>query len=67
MKAVNGLETDMTMEIAPKDHFALEMDHMADCVLNNRTPRTPGEEGLRDMVLMDAIYRAARSGTAVRV
>jgi predicted dehydrogenase len=67
IKADNGLETDSTIEVAPKDHFASEMDHMADCVLGNRTPRTPGEEGLRDMVLMDAIYRAAQSRTSVKV
>jgi predicted dehydrogenase len=67
IKADNGLETDTTIEVAPKDHFASEMDHMAECVLNNQTPRTPGEEGLRDMVLMDAIYRAAESKTSVKV
>lgn len=67
IKADNGLETDTTIEIAPKDHFASEMDHMADCVLGNQKPRTPGEEGLRDMVLMDAIYRAAESRTSVKV
>lgn len=67
IRAENGLETDTTLEIAAKDHFASEMDHMADCVLNNQKPNTPGEEGLRDMVLMDAIYRAASSKTSVKV
>jgi predicted dehydrogenase len=67
IRAENGLETDTTLEIAAKNHFASEMDHMADCVLNNQKPNTPGEEGLRDMVLMDAIYRAASSKTSVKV
>ena len=67
IKAENGLDTDTTLDIAAKNHFASEMDHMADCVINNRKPNTPGEEGLRDMVLMDAIYRAATTRTSVKV
>ncbi|KXV21117.1 hypothetical protein AD935_08810, partial [Gluconobacter japonicus] len=31
-----------------QNQFALEIDHFADCILNDLTPRTPGEEGLRD-------------------
>jgi predicted dehydrogenase len=67
IKAQDELETDTTIDVAPKDHFASEMDHMADCVLHNQTPRTPGEEGLRDMRLMEAIYRAAESRTTVKL
>lgn len=43
------------------DHFAAEMDHMSDCVQANKQPLTPGEEGLRDLTIMHAIYEAARS------
>jgi predicted dehydrogenase len=48
-----------------RDHFALEMDHLAECILNDREPLTPGEEGLKDLKVMMAIYEAARSGRAV--
>ena len=48
-----------------RDHFALEMDHFAGCILNNTEPLTPGEEGLRDLKVMMAIYEAARSGRTV--
>ena len=51
----------------PKNQFALEIDHMAQCVRTGRRPRTPGEEGLQDQVLMEAIYRAAREGAPVRL
>ncbi|WP_236728931.1 Gfo/Idh/MocA family protein [Methylobacterium sp. WSM2598] len=44
------------------NQFAREIDHMATCVRENRTPHTPGEEGLQDHLLMEAIYEAARSG-----
>jgi predicted dehydrogenase len=43
------------------DHFAAEMDHMSDCVMQNQQPLTPGEEGLRDLTIIHAIYESARS------
>ncbi|HZP16838.1 MAG TPA: Gfo/Idh/MocA family oxidoreductase [Terriglobales bacterium] len=49
------------------DHFAAEMDHMSDCVMQNKEPLTPGEEGLRDLTIMSAIYEAARSGKTVKL
>ncbi|AWN52636.1 Gfo/Idh/MocA family oxidoreductase [Methylobacterium sp. 17Sr1-1] len=51
--------------LGAKNQFALEIDHFATCLLENRTPRTPGEEGLQDQILMEAIYEAARTGTTV--
>jgi predicted dehydrogenase len=49
------------------DHFAAEMDHLSDCVMNNKEPLTPGEEGLRDLRIMMAIYEAARTGRTVKL
>jgi predicted dehydrogenase len=40
-------------------HFVREADHFSQCVLENKTPKTPGEEGLRDMQYIRAIYKAA--------
>jgi predicted dehydrogenase len=48
-----------------QNQFALEMDHMADCVLANRQPHTPGEEGVQDHRIMEAIYQSAGSGQPV--
>src|SRR5262252_1395015 len=50
-----------TMDLPVVDHFAAEMDHMSDCVIENKEPLTPGEEGLRDLTIIQAIYRAAQS------
>jgi predicted dehydrogenase len=49
------------------DHFATEMDHMSDCVMQNKTPLTPGEEGLRDLTIIAAIYEAAKTGKTVKL
>ena len=51
--------------IPMQNQFALEMDHMADCVLTDREPHTPGEEGVQDHRVMEAIYRSASSGQPV--
>ena len=49
------------------DHFVAEMDHMSDCVMQNKEPLTPGEEGLRDLKIMMAIYDAAKNGKTVKL
>ncbi|TXN48569.1 Gfo/Idh/MocA family oxidoreductase [Methylobacterium sp. WL7] len=53
--------------LSPKNQFALEIDHFSRCIQENLRPRTPGEEGLQDQVLMEAIYEAARTGAPVKV
>ena len=53
--------------IADKDQFALELDHYADCIINNKTPYTPGEEGLQDQKIMEAIYESAATGRQVNL
>jgi predicted dehydrogenase len=50
-----------------KNQFSLEMDHMALCVRDDVEPRTPGEEGLQDQVVMAAIYEAAATGQWVKL
>ncbi len=54
-------------DIRPVDHFAAEMDHMSECAMENKEPLTPGEEGLRDLKYMMAIYEAARTGKTVKL
>jgi predicted dehydrogenase len=49
------------------DHFAAEMDHMSDSVMQNKEPLTPGEEGLRDLTIIAAIYEAAQNGKTVKL
>ena len=39
--------------------FALEADHFSDCVRNNKEPKSPGEDGLKDLIAIEAIYKAA--------
>ena len=50
-----------------RNQFALEMDHMADCVLHKKDPHSPGEEGWQDHRIMDAIYESARTKKPVQL
>lgn len=58
---------EQELPIQSNNQFAAELDHMSECVLQNKTPKTPGEEGLRDVRLIEAIYEAARTGRIIKV
>ena len=49
------------------DQFALELDHFSRCVASGEQPYTPGEEGLQDQRIMEAIYTSAREGRPVQL
>jgi len=40
--------------------WAGQLDHLAQCILQNREPIVAGEEGLRDIRIIEAIYQSAR-------
>lgn len=54
-------------DLGQRDHFAAEMDHLSECVMTGKDVLTPGEEGLRDLKIMMAIYEAARVGKTVKL
>jgi len=58
-------ETEEERVIGDVDQFASEMDHMAECVLTGDPVDTPGEEGLQDQRIMEAIYLSAKEKRAV--
>jgi predicted dehydrogenase len=47
------------------DQFAAEMDDFSRCILEDQPSVVAGEEGLRDIKIMMAIYESARTGKAV--
>jgi len=49
------------------NELALELDGFADCVRRNREPEPNGTVGLRDVAVMQAVYRAAREGRPVPI
>ena len=55
------------VQIEPANHFASEMDHFSECVLNDKAPLTTGQEGLQDLKIMMAAYQSAQTGKAVKI
>ena len=49
------IKLDETNTESDPKQFTREADHFTECILQNRTPDTPGEEGLRDMQYMREI------------
>ncbi len=47
--------------------FAGQLDHFAEAVSSGTANKTPGEMGLRDVRIMDAIYASAESGLTVHL
>lgn len=39
--------------------WAAEIDHLSECIELGKEPRTPGEEGLRDVRIMQALHAPA--------
>ncbi len=48
-------------------HQTVQMDKMAEIILENKSPKIPvdGEEGVKDMKIIDAIFKAVKSGKKV--
>ncbi|MBV8553534.1 MAG: Gfo/Idh/MocA family oxidoreductase [Acidobacteriaceae bacterium] len=50
---------DQIEEQKDPDQFVREADTFAECVFENKEPKTNGQEGLRDMQYMEQIYKSA--------
>jgi predicted dehydrogenase len=50
-------------------HQARQMDEMAAIILDNKVPEIPvdGQEGLKDMVIVDAIFKAVKTGKKINI
>jgi glucose-fructose oxidoreductase len=67
-RLVVTVDGDTTERVFKKsDQFAPELIYFSDCILNNREPEPSGEEGLVDVQIIEAVYRAANSGRAVSI
>lgn len=49
------------------DQFAPELIHFSECVRKGKRPEPDGHEGLADVRIVEAIFRSAASGRAVKI
>ncbi len=59
---LQGKTSRGAIDAAQVDHFAAEMDDFAQCVLQSKKSKVSGEEGLRDVKIMTAIYDSIKQG-----
>jgi predicted dehydrogenase len=64
-KGIKGSSSKGPIEFPQVDHFQLELDDFAQCVKNDTATKVPGEEGLRDLLVVEAIYKSAATGKTV--
>ncbi len=64
-KREGGVTTRTTRVIRPRNQFAGELDHFSECVREGKVPHTPGEEGLQDQRITEALYRSAAENRPV--
>jgi len=66
-QGITGTTSQGPIEIPPIDQFAAEIDDFSRCVLDDLPTRVPGEEGLRDLLAIEAIYQSIQRGSAVNL
>jgi predicted dehydrogenase len=62
---IKGEEREVAVDTSGPDQFVGQLDHLSQCIKTNRTPLVPGEEGLRDIRIVEAVYRSMREGRRV--
>lgn len=66
-RGIDGYVKDEKMDFPQINQQAAQMDDFANCITSKKPTRVPGEEGLRDMKVIDAIYRSLDSGKREKI
>jgi predicted dehydrogenase len=66
-EGIKGKTNQGSLDLPQVNQQALQMDDFAQCVLQNKKSKVPGEMGLRDVKILQAIYEAARTGKRVEL
>lgn len=56
-------DTTETIEIPPTDHYQLMVEDFADALLNQRPPRFPAQDAVRNMQVIDMLSASAKNNT----
>lgn len=56
-----------TRTFTKRDQFAAELIYFSNCILENKEPEPSGLEGLADVRIVRAIYKAAETGKVIEL
>ncbi|UZR93287.1 Gfo/Idh/MocA family protein [Chondrinema litorale] len=62
---INGSTSEKTLNLPQVNQQATQMDEVAVCIKDGKPLRVTGEEGLKDMKVVDAIYHAVAAGNRI--
>ncbi len=64
----HDFKTRAQIQVPEGNQWATQMDHLAESIRSGATTnRTPGEMGMQDIKLIEAVYESARTGAPVKV
>lgn len=66
-RGIKGKTSEGSMNFPSVYQQALQMDDFAQCVLQNKPTRVPGEMGLKDMKVIEAIFKSVKSGKKEKI
>jgi len=66
-KGIEGWSSEKTFDFPVVNQQAAQMDDFAVCVRENKRSRVSGEEGLKDLLVIEAVKEAAQTGKKVSV
>ncbi len=66
-KAEGKQPLDIAFDNPSPRQFATEADYFSNCILEDKEPKTGGEEGLRDQRIITAIYKSCANGAPVKL
>ena len=69
---MNGFMTDVQLKdlntyYDNKEPFQYEIDHFVDCCQNKTECKSPAEDGVVIMKILDALYKSAATGKSVDI
>lgn len=64
---LEGRTHEGELDIRPVNQQAQQMDDFSKCIMEEEESTAGGEEGLRDLKVIEAIYRSVKSGNKEKV
>jgi glucose-fructose oxidoreductase len=65
---IDGVTSDgVKLNASIPNQQALQMDNDAVAIKNNTAVRVPGEEGLKDIIVVEAVYKSVSSKDKVKI
>jgi predicted dehydrogenase len=66
-KGIKGSTDEGDLNLPVINQQAVQMDMFSKCIIDNSKSDAEGEEGLRDLKVIEAIYKSIETGTKVKV